>query len=34
MKQTKEEPTDAVASSLQFGNFPENFTFALKTQMI
>jgi len=30
MNQTKEKPADAVASSLQFGNVPENFTFALK----
>jgi len=30
MKQTKEKTMDAVASSLWFGNFPENITFAFK----
>jgi len=31
--QPKEKLTDVVASSLHFESFPENFTFAFKTQM-
>jgi len=34
MMQLKEKFTHAVASSLKFGNSPENFTFAFKTQMV
>jgi len=34
MMQLKEKPMDAVATSLKFENFSENFTFAFKTQMV
>jgi len=32
--QPKEQLTGVVASSLNFESFPENFTFAFKTQMV